>query len=116
MANGADGDRAAEIAQITFVKAFECWDVIRVPRAWIRRVAINELTAARHAARRETPQATLPDSPALASPTLAVELTEEARQVLSCHGVDHRWLRRHRDRPRIGSQPGISEAELRQGP
>jgi RNA polymerase sigma factor (sigma-70 family) len=83
MANGADADRAAEIAQVTFVKAFECWDVIRAPRAWIRRVAVNELTAARQAVRRETPQATLPDSPAPASPTLAVELTEEARQVLA---------------------------------
>jgi len=83
MANGADADRAAEIAQMTFVKAFECWDVIRAPRAWIRRVAVNELTAARQAARRETPQATLPDSPAPVSPALAVELTEEARQVLA---------------------------------
>jgi len=83
MAIGADGDQAAEIAQVTFVKAFECWDVIRAPRAWIRRVAVNELTAARHAARREAPQATLPDAPARVSPALAVELTEEAQQVLA---------------------------------
>ena len=83
MANGADSDRAGEIAQMTFVKAFECWDAIRAPRAWIRRVAVNELTAARQAARRETPQATLPDSPVPMSPALAVELTEEARQVLA---------------------------------
>jgi RNA polymerase sigma factor (sigma-70 family) len=83
MAIGAGGDEAAEIAQATFFKAFEGWDVIRTPRAWIRRVAVNELTAARKAARRETPQATLPDAPVPVSTALAVELTEEARQVLA---------------------------------
>jgi RNA polymerase sigma factor (sigma-70 family) len=83
MAVGAGADEAAEIAQVTFVKAFENWDAIRAPRAWIRRVAVNELTAARHAARRETPLAALPDRPAPVSTTLAVELTEEARQVLA---------------------------------
>jgi RNA polymerase sigma factor (sigma-70 family) len=83
IAVGASGDEAAEIAQVTFVKAFEGWDTIRAPRAWIRRVAVNELTAARRAARRETPQPTLPDAPAPVSTALAVELTEEARQVLA---------------------------------
>jgi DNA-directed RNA polymerase specialized sigma24 family protein len=83
LAIGAGGDEAAEIAQVTFFKAFECWAVIRAPRAWIRRVAVNELTAARQAARRETPQATLPDAPGPVSTSLAVELTEEARQVLA---------------------------------
>ena len=83
MAIGVSADEAAEIAQVTFVKAFEGWDVIRAPRAWIRRVAVNELTAARQAVRRETPQATLPDAPAPVSTAVAVELTEEARQVLA---------------------------------
>jgi RNA polymerase sigma factor (sigma-70 family) len=83
MAIGAGGEEAAEIAQVTFVKAFQRWDAIRAPRAWIRRVAVNELTAARQAARRETPQATLPDAPVPVSTALAVELTEEARQVLA---------------------------------
>jgi RNA polymerase sigma factor (sigma-70 family) len=83
IAIGAGGDEAAEIAQVTFVKAFQSWDVIRTPRAWIRRVAVNELTAARQAARRETPQATLPDARVMVSAALAVELTEEARQVLA---------------------------------
>jgi len=83
MAMGAGGDEAAEIAQVTFVKAFEGWDAIRAPRAWIRRVAANELTAARRVAKRETPQATLPDSPVPVSTALAVELTEEARHVLA---------------------------------
>jgi RNA polymerase sigma factor (sigma-70 family) len=83
IAIGADGDEAAEIAQVTLFKAFECWDVIRAPRAWIRRVAANELTAARQAARRETPRAMLPDVPVPVSTALAVELTEEARQVLA---------------------------------
>jgi RNA polymerase sigma factor (sigma-70 family) len=83
IAIGASGDQAAEIAQVTFFKAFEGWDVIRAPRAWIRRVAVNELTAARLAARRETPQAALPDAPVPVSTALAVELTEEARQVIA---------------------------------
>jgi RNA polymerase sigma factor (sigma-70 family) len=83
MAIGAGSDEAAEIAQVTFVKALEGWHVIRAPRAWIRRVALNELTAARQAARRETPQATLPDAPVPVSTALAVELSEEARQVLA---------------------------------
>jgi RNA polymerase sigma factor (sigma-70 family) len=83
IAIGAGGDQAAEIAQVTFVKAFEGWDVIRAPRAWIRRVAVNELTAARRAARGETPQATLPDTPVPVPVALAVELSEEARQVLA---------------------------------
>ena len=83
MAIGAGSDEAAEIAQVTFVKAFEGWYAIRAPHAWIRRVAANELTAARKAARRETPQATLPDQPGSVSATLAAELTEEARQVLA---------------------------------
>jgi RNA polymerase sigma factor (sigma-70 family) len=83
IAIGAGGDEAAEIAQLTFVKAFEGWTLIRAPRAWIRRVAANELTASRRAARRETPQASLPDSPVPVSTALAVELTEEARQVLA---------------------------------
>jgi RNA polymerase sigma factor (sigma-70 family) len=83
IAIGAGGDEAAEIAQVTFVKAFEGWNAIRAPRAWIRRVAVNELTAARQAAKRETPQATLPDMPVPVSTALAVELTDEARQVLA---------------------------------
>jgi RNA polymerase sigma factor (sigma-70 family) len=83
MAIGAGGDEAAEVAQVTFVKAFESWAVIRAPRAWIRRVALNELAAARLTARRETPQATLPDTPVPVSTALAVELTEEGRQVLA---------------------------------
>lgn len=83
MAIGAGGDEAAEIAQVTLFKAFEGWDVIRAPRAWIRRVAVNELTAARHAARRETPQATLPDAPVPVPVAVTVELTEEAREVLA---------------------------------
>lgn len=83
MAIGAGGDEAAEIAQVTFFKAFEVWDGIRSPRAWIRRVAVNELRAARRAVRRETPQAMLPDAPVPVSTALAVELTEEARQVLT---------------------------------
>jgi RNA polymerase sigma factor (sigma-70 family) len=83
IATGAGADEAAEIAQVAFVRAFEGWAAIRAPRAWIRRVAVNELTASRRAARRETPQAMLPDAAAEVSAALAAELTEEARQVLA---------------------------------
>jgi RNA polymerase sigma factor (sigma-70 family) len=83
IAIGAGADEAAEIAQVTFVKAFESWDQIRAPRAWIRRVAVNELTAVRQAARREIPQAAVPDAPVPVSTALAVELTDEARQVIA---------------------------------
>lgn len=81
-AMGADSDQAAEIAQETFFKALQGWDSIRSPRAWIRRVAANELTAARQAARRETPQDTLPDAQVPVSTALAVELGEEGRRVM----------------------------------
>lgn len=80
---GANSDQAAEIAQETFFKALLGWDSIRTPRAWIRRVAANELTAARRAVRRETPQETLPDAQVPVSTALAVELGEEGRRVMA---------------------------------
>jgi len=51
IAIGAGGGEAAEIAQATLFKAFQGWDAIRAPRAWIRRVAAHKLAAARRAAR-----------------------------------------------------------------
>jgi len=83
MTMGADSDQAAEIAQETFFKALQCWKSIRSPRAWIRRVAANEFTAARQVARRETPQETLPDAQVPVSTALAVELSEEGRRVMA---------------------------------
>jgi RNA polymerase sigma factor (sigma-70 family) len=119
MAIGAGGDEAAEIAQVTFFKAFEGWDVIRAPRAWIRRVAVNELTAARQAARRETPRATLPDAPVPAA--LAGELTEEARQVLAAlQGLPPRqrqvmaWIIDGFGAAEIARELGVSPESVRQ--
>ena len=121
MAIGASGDEAAEIAQVTFVKAFEGWDSIRSPRAWIRRVAMNELTAARQAARRETPQATLPDAPVPVPVALAVELTEEARQVLAAlQGLPPRqrqvmaWIVDGFGAVEIARELGVSPESVRQ--
>jgi RNA polymerase sigma factor (sigma-70 family) len=121
IALGADGDEAAEIAQVTFFKAFEGWDAIRAPRAWIRRVALNELTAARHAARRESPRSTLPDAPVPVSTALAVELTEEARQVLAAlQGLPPRqrqvmaWIIDGFGAAEIARELGISPESVRQ--
>ena len=121
IAIGAGGDEAAEIAQVAFFKAFECWDGIRAPRAWIRRVAANELTAARRAARRETPQATLPDAPGPVSTALAVELTEEARQVLAAlQALPPRqrqvmaWIIDGFGAAEIASELGVSPGSVRQ--
>jgi RNA polymerase sigma factor (sigma-70 family) len=83
MAIGAGGEEAAEIAQVTLVKAFQGWDVIRAPRAWIRRLAATELPTPPRAARREMPAATLPDVAVAVPVAAAVELSEEARQVLA---------------------------------
>jgi RNA polymerase sigma factor (sigma-70 family) len=79
----ANSDQAAEIAQATFFKALQAWGTIRNPLAWIRRVAVNELAAARRAAHREAPCATLPDAQVSLSAALAVELGDEARRVLT---------------------------------
>jgi RNA polymerase sigma factor (sigma-70 family) len=121
IAIGGGGDEAAEIAQATFVRAFEGWDGIRAPRAWIRRVAVNELTAVRRAARRETPQATLPDTPVPVSTALAVELTEEARQVLAAlRGLPPRqrqvmaWIIDGFGAAEIARELGVSPESVRQ--
>lgn len=82
MAMGANADDAAEVAQATMVKALQEWNSIRSPRAWTRRVASRRLTAARQSALREAPQETPPDSGVAVSAALAVELSEEAREVL----------------------------------
>lgn len=83
MTLNANSDQAAEIARATFFKALQTWDTIHSPRAWIRRVAKNELMAARLAARREAPYETMPDAQAPVSTGLAVELNDEGRQVIA---------------------------------
>jgi DNA-directed RNA polymerase specialized sigma24 family protein len=56
---GADPELTADVAQTAFERAFPVWDTIRYPRAWLRRVAQNELTELARKAARET----LTDSP-----------------------------------------------------
>jgi RNA polymerase sigma-70 factor (ECF subfamily) len=121
MASGADGDEAAEIAQVTFFKAFEGWHMIRAPRAWIRRVAVNELVAARQSARREMPHAALPDAPGPVSTAVAVELGEEARRVLAAlQGLPPRqrqvmaWIVDGFGAAEIARELGVSPESVRQ--
>lgn len=87
VALGANGDDAADIAQAAFLKAFQQWDSIHCPRAWVRRVAMNELASSRRGSRREVPCETVPDSQVPASAALAVELREEGRQVIEALGT-----------------------------
>ena len=108
---GANSDQAAEIAQETFFKALLGWDSIRTPRAWIRRVAANELTAARRAV---TPRDTAGVVAGRASarvdgpgggtgrrrPPGHGRPRHAAAKTTRGHGMDHRRLRRRRDRPR----------------
>ena len=82
MTMGADGDLAEEIAQAALVRAFQHWDTIDNPRAWVRTTARNELITVRSAARRETPQESMPDREVPTSTALAVELGDEGRRVL----------------------------------
>jgi RNA polymerase sigma factor (sigma-70 family) len=61
MWQGAPGDRAADLAQETMIKAYNKWQDIRSPEAWTRRVASRELV--RHVSRvEEEPVDQVPDT------------------------------------------------------
>ena len=51
---GADAGTAEDIAQTTFMRAFEAWNTSRLNRAWLRKVAQNEYFMHCRAAARET--------------------------------------------------------------
>ncbi|MCX5559295.1 RNA polymerase sigma factor [Streptomyces sp. NBC_00038] len=86
MRNGASPHEAADIAQSTFVLAYEAWHAIDHPPAWLRRVAFRQLLKLRQA--KEHPCATVPDLPGGRCPMSAVELGEQEARVFEALG----WL------------------------
>ncbi|GAA2359383.1 sigma-70 family RNA polymerase sigma factor [Streptomyces cuspidosporus] len=78
---GAAPHEAADAAQSAFVLAFEQWDSIRNPGAWLRTVAKRRLDALRSGVVREQLADRLPDLPGGRCPVAAVELGEEEARV-----------------------------------
>ena len=81
MFHGASLDQAWDAAQSAFSQAYPVWSRIRVPRAWLRTVAVR---AYWRSAVPETPTDALPDQPDPASGQglTPVELGEQERLVL----------------------------------
>jgi RNA polymerase sigma factor (sigma-70 family) len=80
---GAGPDLAADIAQTAFERALPAWGTIRHPRAWLRRVAQNELTRVARSSGRETPVESLPDRAGVLSAAMDVELRAQSRDVMA---------------------------------
>ncbi|MFK4272590.1 RNA polymerase sigma factor [Streptomyces milbemycinicus] len=78
---GAKPHEAADAAQSAFVLAFEQWDSIRSPGAWLRTVAKRRFDALRSGSVREQLADQLPDLPGGQCPVAAVELGEEEARV-----------------------------------
>ncbi|WP_327706784.1 sigma-70 family RNA polymerase sigma factor [Streptomyces decoyicus] len=76
---GAAPHEAADIAQSAFAVAFEQWESIQHPRAWLRTVAQRKMQAMRYPREELTDQ--LPDLPGGRCPVDAVELSEEEARV-----------------------------------
>lgn len=81
MRHGADRNEAAEAAQSAFALAWESWDTIDHPAAWLRRVAFRNLV--KHRAQREHSQAELPDRAGGPSPAEIAEMGTQEATVLS---------------------------------
>ena len=81
MGLGADAHSAADVAQSAFAEAFQVWDSIQHPAAWLRRVAGRLFY--RQMITRETLVDTVPDQRGPLSAVSAMELRDEARTVLS---------------------------------
>jgi RNA polymerase sigma factor (sigma-70 family) len=80
---GADPELAADVAQTAFLRAFPVWDTLQYPRAWLRRVAQNELTELARKAGRETLTDSPPERAGAVSAAMAVELRAQSRDVLT---------------------------------
>ncbi|MDT0547758.1 RNA polymerase sigma factor [Streptomyces lonegramiae] len=78
---GAKPHEAADAAQSAFVLAFEQWDSIRNPGAWLRTVAKRRSDALCSGSVREQLADQLPDLPGGRCPVAAVELGEEEARV-----------------------------------
>ncbi|WP_435797656.1 RNA polymerase sigma factor [Streptomyces klenkii] len=79
MRHGAAIHEAADIAHAAFAEAFECWESIEHPRAWLRRVASRRLSRLRNSKEKLTDE--IPDMPGGRCPVAAVELGEEEARV-----------------------------------
>jgi RNA polymerase sigma-70 factor (ECF subfamily) len=80
MKHGASPIEAADAAQAAFSAAWEAWEDIREPSAWLRTVAIRE-----HLRRplKETPVDDLPDEVGTSSVLDTIELGEQEEKVMS---------------------------------
>ncbi|MFE6166154.1 RNA polymerase sigma factor [Streptomyces sp. NPDC056486] len=79
--HGANGHEALEAAQAAFALAWESWETIGHPQAWLRRVAYRQLLKQR--AQRETAQEELPDWPGGPCPAETVELGAQEALVVT---------------------------------
>lgn len=82
----SDGDTAEDIAQTALERAFTYWETIRLPRAWLRKVAEREYIRRSRAAARETslePHVRRADHRAAVSAALALQQQAETREVLA---------------------------------
>lgn len=80
MRHGADGHEALEAAQASFALAWEDWDTISHPQAWLRRVAYRQLLKQR--SRREHAHDKVPDRPGGPCPAETMELGAQEALVL----------------------------------
>ncbi|CAL9329470.1 hypothetical protein SUDANB106_00041 [Streptomyces sp. enrichment culture] len=80
MRHGADSHQAAEAAQAAFALAWERWESIEHPHAWLRKVAFRQLLKLRE--QREHPAEELPDPPGGLCPAQAVELGAQEALIL----------------------------------
>ncbi|MGI5338567.1 RNA polymerase sigma factor [Streptomyces sp. CA-181903] len=78
--HGADVHEAAEAAQAAFVQAWERWETIEHPNAWLRTVAFRHLLRLRD--RREGPFQNLEDPPGGVCPLERIELDAQEALVL----------------------------------
>jgi RNA polymerase sigma factor (sigma-70 family) len=80
------GDTAEDIAQTALERAFTNWETIRLPRAWLRKVAEREYIRLSRAAARETslgPHVRRAEHRAAVSAALTLQQQAETRDVLA---------------------------------
>lgn len=78
MFHGAAVDEARDAAQAAFEQALPVWPSIRVPRAWLRTVAVRAFL---RSSVPETPTDAIPDRAGRFSAAVRVELGEQERAV-----------------------------------
>ena len=81
MGLGSDAHSAADVAQSAFAEAFQAWDSIQHPAAWLRRVAGRLFY--RQMVTQETLVGTIPDQRGPRYGVGEMELRDEARAVLA---------------------------------